>query len=85
MWKPTAQTALSWRVQHERRSFRDVGLDAIDRGRRDVLNWAQVGFEWEPRRPVTISTTLRTERRKSSTALFNYRATVVGVAAKVVF
>jgi len=85
VWKPTAQTALSWRVQHERRNFKDIALGSMDQGRRDVLNWAQVGFEWEPLRPVTLSTTLRNERRKSNVALFNYRATVVGIAAKVVF
>jgi exopolysaccharide biosynthesis operon protein EpsL len=84
VWKPTAQTALSWRVQHERRNYRDIAT-GLDQGRRDVVNWAQVGFAWEPRRPVTVSTTLRTERRKSGVAIFNYRATVVGVAAKVVF
>jgi exopolysaccharide biosynthesis operon protein EpsL len=85
VWKPTAQTALSWRVQHERRSFKDLGGASVDQGRRDVLNWAQVGFSWEPRRAVTVSSTLRSERRKSNVALFNYRATVVGVAAKFTF
>jgi exopolysaccharide biosynthesis operon protein EpsL len=85
VWKPTAQTALSGRLQHERRHFRDIGPGSIDVGRRDVLNWGQVSFEWEPRRAVTVSTTLRNERRKSSVAMFNYRATVVGVAAKFVF
>lgn len=85
VWKPTAQTALRWRLQHERRSFKDIAGGSADQGRSDTINWAQVGFEWEPRRPVLLSATLRNERRKSSVALFNYRATVVGVAAKVTF
>jgi len=85
VWKPTAQTALRWRVQHERREFKDIAGGAADQGRNDTINWAQVGFEWEPRRPVLLSATLRNERRKSTVALFNYRATVVGVAAKVTF
>ena len=85
VWRPTAQTALRWRVQHERRSFKDIAGGSADQGRTDTISWAQVGFEWEPRRPVLLSATLRNERRKSSVALFNYRATVVGVAAKVTF
>jgi exopolysaccharide biosynthesis operon protein EpsL len=85
VWKPTAQTALTGRLQHERRAFKDIAGGSADQGRRDTINWAQVGFEWEPRRPVLLSATLRHERRNSSVAIFNYRATVVGVAGKVTF
>lgn len=82
VWRPTAATAVSLRYEHENRKWEDV-TGSTDAGRRDRFNVIAAGFDWQVRRTVSLSAQLRNERRSSSLPVFNYRANVIGLSAKL--
>jgi exopolysaccharide biosynthesis operon protein EpsL len=84
-WKPTAHTAVNLRYDHVTRSWRDVPGGSPDAGRRETTRAAMIGFDWEPRPSIMVSTYLRNERLKSNLSFAGYRATIYGIAGKVYF
>jgi exopolysaccharide biosynthesis operon protein EpsL len=84
VWKPTVQTAVKLRYERTAREWRDVPAASPDAGRREVIENIMAGFDWEPRRAIAVSTSIRRERLKSN-FYSGYRATIFGVAAKVYF
>jgi exopolysaccharide biosynthesis operon protein EpsL len=85
VWKPTAHTAVNLRYEHISRNWRDVPAGSPDLGRHETINNALIGFDWEPRPSLLVSTSVRNERLKSNLFFSGYRATVYGIAAKVYF
>ena len=84
VWKPTVLTAVKLRYERTVREWRDVPAASPDSGRRETIEAIGAGFDWEPRRAIALSASLRRERLKSN-IYPGYRATVFGVAAKVYF
>ena len=83
VWRPTAQIGVNLRYERDARRWEDTGPASIDAGREDTFNIMSAGVDWEPRRAVTVSGTVRHERRNSSLPALSYRANVVGVAVKL--
>jgi exopolysaccharide biosynthesis operon protein EpsL len=83
VWRPTAQIGVNLRYEHEVRRWEDVTAAAFDAGRKDTFNIFSAGVDWEPRRAVTVSGTVRHERRSSNLPALSYRANVMGVAVKL--
>ena len=85
VWKPTARTAVTLRYVRENRRWHGALAGTLESGRRDISQWAIAELEWEPRRNVAVSTTLRHERRGSSASVYRYRASTVAAAVNVAF
>ena len=85
VWRATAKTAVRLRYQHEARDWQTVSAAAPDAGREDSLNAYGVYVDWEPRRNLFVTGSLRQERRDSNINAFDYRANIVGVGARFVF
>ncbi|HZY19120.1 MAG TPA: outer membrane beta-barrel protein [Ramlibacter sp.] len=81
LWRPTVQTGVTLRYEHENRKWEDV-VGSVDIGRSDKFNVLAVGLDWQPLRSVGVSAQLRNEKRDSSLPAFNYRANVIGLAVK---
>jgi exopolysaccharide biosynthesis operon protein EpsL len=84
VWKPTIQTAVKLRYEYTSRDWRDVPAVSPDNGREETTQNLMIGFDWEPRPAIAVSTSLRRERLKSN-VYSGYRANVFGVAARVYF
>lgn len=85
VYKPTVNTALNLRYERDLQSWRGAAPGTADSGRRDVTQWLSATFDWEPRRKVTLSGSVRAERRTSNLAVVSYRSTTIGAAVKVRF
>ena len=85
VWKPTAHTAVKLRYEYIRRSWQEVPIGSPDLGRRESIQNALIGFEWEPRPKIAVSTSIRNERLKSNLFFGGYRATIYGIAGKLYF
>lgn len=85
VWKPTEKTAVRLRYQRETRDWDVPGGGTIDAGRSDRVNTASAAFEWEPRRNLLVTTALRSERRSSNVAAFDYNATILSLGARFTF
>ncbi len=85
VWKPTEKTAVRLRYQRETRDWDVPGGGTIDTGRSDRLNTASAAFEWEPRRNLLVTTALRSERRSSNVAAFDFNATILSLGARFTF
>lgn len=84
-WKPTVQTAVNLRYEYVRRTWQDVPAGSLDLGRRESVQKASIGFDWEPRPKILVSASLGNERQKSNLVFANYRATIYGIAGKLYF
>lgn len=82
VWRPTVQTAVSARYEYENRKWDDV-TGSADAGRRDKFNVLALGLDWQVLRTVGVGLQWRNERRSSSLPIFDYRANVIGVSAKL--
>ncbi|WBY01269.1 outer membrane beta-barrel protein [Ramlibacter tataouinensis] len=82
VWRPTELISVNLRYEHETRRWEDV-TGSADAGRRDKFNVGALGVEWAVRRSVTLGAQYRHERRSSSLPIFNYRANVIGLTAKL--
>jgi len=85
VWKPTEKTAVRLRYQRETRDWDVPGGGTIDAGRSDRLNSASAAFDWEVRRNLLVTTALRSERRSSNVAGFDFKATIVSLGARFTF
>lgn len=84
-WKPSAKTGLRLRLSHETRDWRTVSPAAPDAGREDRTRRAALMLEWLPVRPLTLTASVRGERRDSSLPAFDFRATLYALGAKLEF
>jgi exopolysaccharide biosynthesis operon protein EpsL len=84
IWKPTVQTAVKLRYEYTSRDWQDVPAGSLDNGREETTQNLMLGFDWEPRPAIAVSTSIRRERLKSN-VYSGYRANVFGVAARVYF
>jgi len=84
VWKPSIQTAVKLRYEHTSRDWHDVPAATLDAGRNETTQNLMVGFDWEPRPSIAVSTSLRREKLKSN-VYAGYTANVFGVAARVFF
>lgn len=85
VWKPTEKTAVRLRHSRETREWQTVSAAAPDAGRDDRTHRNAVTLEWSPLRPVLLSAAVRSERRQSNLAAFDYRATIYALAARLTF
>jgi exopolysaccharide biosynthesis operon protein EpsL len=85
VWKATAHTAVNVRYERTTRHWRDVPLGTQQSGRRDVIQASSIGIDWEPRRVVTLSASVRGERVNSSIPGVSYRNTAVAGTVKFTF
>jgi exopolysaccharide biosynthesis operon protein EpsL len=83
VWKATAHTSVNARYERVNRSWRDIVPGLPDNGRKDIIESASIGVEWEPRRIVTLSASVRGERVKSNLVGNSYRNTAVMLGVKV--
>lgn len=83
VWRASEQFVLNARYERARHDWRDIATGSIDSGREDIINTLSAGLDWQPRRAITVSTTLRNERRRSSLPGLNYKANIIGVGVKV--
>ncbi|HYD77128.1 XrtB/PEP-CTERM-associated polysaccharide biosynthesis outer membrane protein EpsL [Ramlibacter sp.] len=81
-WRATDLITVNLRYEHETRHWEDV-TGSLDVGRKDKFNVGTLGVEWAVRRSVTLGAQYRHERRSSSLPVFNYRANVIGLTAKL--
>jgi exopolysaccharide biosynthesis operon protein EpsL len=84
IWKPTVQTAVKLRYEYTSRDWQDVPAGSLDIGRNDKYQNLMIGFDWEPRPSIAVSTSIRREKLKSN-VFSGYNANVFGVAARVYF
>jgi exopolysaccharide biosynthesis operon protein EpsL len=82
VWRPTVQTAVSLRYEHDNRKWVDV-TGSADAGRRDKFNVLALGVDWQVLRTVGIQAQWRNERRSSNLPAFDYRANVIGLTARL--
>lgn len=85
VWKPTVHTAVNLRYEYIRRTWQDIPIGSPDLGRRESIQNALLGFEWEPRPKIAVSASIRNERLKSNLFFGGYRATIYGIAGKLYF
>lgn len=83
-WSPTELITVNLRYEREAREW-NVGGGSPDAGRDDTTHFSSAQVEWRPRRFLTLTASLRGERRNSSVAAFDYDATIFGVGAKLTF
>lgn len=85
VWKATAHTSVNARYDRTTRNWRDIAAGTSQAGRRDIIQSSSIGVDWEPRRVVALSATVRGERVKSNLVGGSYRNTAFAVAVKVSF
>ncbi len=85
VWKATAHTTVNARYDRTARDWRDIVAGAAENGRRDVIETTSIGVDWEPRRFVTVSGSLRGERVKSNVVGASYRNTAVAAGVRLNF
>ena len=84
IWKATPQVAVNVRFDRVGRHWKDVPPGTRDVGRNESIRALSAGVDWEPRRWLTVSVYVRTERLKSSLDT-GYRNTTTGAAVKAFF
>ena len=73
-WKPTEKTAVKFRYDHGVRNYKGPLPNAVATNRRDTTDLAVLGFEWEVIRAVKVTTSVFTDRRKSSAFNADYKS-----------
>ncbi|HSI52754.1 MAG: outer membrane beta-barrel protein [Ramlibacter sp.] len=84
VWQFAPHLALNFRYDRAARRWRDVPVGP-DVGRRETVETAQIGVDWDPRPAFTLSASVRGERLDSSLPTSSYNATVFAIAAKARF
>jgi hypothetical protein len=85
VWKATAHTSFNARYDRTSRNWRDIPAGAPESGRKDVIESTSIGVDWEPRRIVTVSASVREERVKSTAPGGSYRNTAIAGTVRVNF
>lgn len=84
VWQITAKTVLRGRFSRESRDYLGAPL-AVLAGREDTLSLSQVAVDWMPLRTVTLSTYVQYDRRDSNQAIYDFKAEMAGISAKLAF
>jgi exopolysaccharide biosynthesis operon protein EpsL len=85
VWRATAHTSVNARFDRVSRDWRDIAPGSTQVGRGDVIRTLSLGVDWEPRRVVTVTGSVRGERVRSNLTGLSYRNTAVGVGVKLNF
>ncbi|MBC7445117.1 MAG: putative exosortase B-associated extracellular polysaccharide biosynthesis transporter EpsL [Polaromonas sp.] len=85
VWKPTEKTAVKFRYDHGRRSYNGPLPGFASTDRRDTTNVSSLGFEWDVIRAVKISSSVFTDRRKSSEPGADYKSNGVNLSVLASF
>ena len=85
VWKPTEKTAVRFRYDHGRRNYNGPLPGFASTDRRDTTNVSSLGFEWDVIRAVKISTSVFTDRRKSSEPGADYKSSGVNLSVLASF
>lgn len=84
VWKATTQIAVNARYDRIARDWKDVPVGSPELGRNENIQMLSAGIDWEPRRWLTVSGYVRSERMKSNLTT-GYRSNTVGAAVKAFF
>ena len=84
-WKPTAKTAVRLRWEHGTRTYKGQTATALTAGREDRLNAVALGLEWELARALRLLASVQREERNAKLGGLDYKATVFGLSALLVF
>lgn len=84
VWRATAHISVNGRYERTAREWRDVAA-GTSAGRRDVVQLLSLGVDWEPRRFVTVTGSVRGERVRSTIPAASYRNRAVGVGVRLNF
>lgn len=84
-WKPSEKTLVRLRLAHESRDWRTVSPSAPDAGREDRTRWAALLLEWLPARALSLTASVRGERRDSNLSAYDFRATIYALGARLEF
>ena len=79
-WKPTEKTAVKFRYDHGRRSFKGPLPNFVSTDRRDTIDVTSLGFEWDVIRAVKLTTSVFSDRRRSSESGQDYKSSGVNLA-----
>ena len=85
VWKPTEKTAVRFRYDHGRRNYNGPLPGFASTDRRDTTNVSSLGFEWDVIRAVKISSSVFTDRRKSSEPGADYKSSGVNLSVLASF
>lgn len=85
IWQATAKTAFNLRYDRSERRWTDVPAGSANLGRRDTVEYASVGVDWEALRNVTVSASARREKLDTNLPSSSYTASIYGVAVKARF
>lgn len=85
VWRATEKIRVRLRYAFDSRDWSTASAAAPDAGREDDTNAYGVFVDWEPRRNLFVTGSLRQERRDSNINAFDYRANIVGLGARFVF
>lgn len=85
LWQATAKTAVNLRYDRGVRRWRDVPVASPDQGRRDVIEYISAGVDWEARRNLTVSSSIRREKLDTSLPSSSYTASIFAIAVKAKF
>lgn len=85
VWQATAKTAFNLRYDRSVRRWKDVPVVSPDQGRRDVIEFISAGVDWEARRNITVSSSIRREKLDTSLPSSSYSVSIFAVAVKAKF
>jgi len=85
LWQATAKTAFNLRYDRSVRRWRDVPVATPDQGRRDVIEFVSAGVDWEARRNLMVSSSIRREKLDTTLPSSGYTASIFAVAVKAKF
>jgi len=74
IWKPSEKTAVKFRYDHGLRNYKGPLPGFMATNRRDTTDLSVLGFEWEVIRAVKATTSIFTDRRKSSESGADYKS-----------
>ena len=84
-WKPTEKTAVKFRYDHGRRSYKGPLVGFAADNRRDTTDVSSLAFEWDVIRAVKLSTSVFTDRRRSNDPGANYKSNGVNLSVLASF
>ena len=84
-WKPTEKTAVKFRYDHGRRSYKGPLAGFVATDRRDTTDVSSLAFEWDVIRAVKLSTSVFTDRRRSNEPGSNYKSNGINLSVLASF
>lgn len=84
VWQIGAKTAARLKLESSRRDYRGA-VTPLAVSREDRVRSMVLSLDWKPLRALTLSASLQKDRRDSSLAAFDYKATVATITAQLAF